>query len=68
MIHLQLTCTGTIVKLNQAAQQILINVSTAGEYTLAVFIDDLGAGADQADRATTHLNATAYLQINGKNI
>jgi hypothetical protein len=60
-----LNCTATISRLNSLLHQISVEVVVPNTYILTIFVDDLGAGADVADRATSHLNATGYVQING---
>eukprot|EP00026_Physarum_polycephalum_P000486 Phypoly_transcript_00487.p1 GENE.Phypoly_transcript_00487~~Phypoly_transcript_00487.p1 ORF type:complete len:1495 (+),score=338.32 Phypoly_transcript_00487:159-4487(+) len=57
-------CTATVSKLNYLLNQISAEIDVGGSYVLTIFVDDLGAGADVADRATNHLNATGYVQIN----
>jgi hypothetical protein len=62
----QVNCTSTLTDLNTVLEQISITVADAGNYTLVVYVDDLGDGATTAaERATSHLNATGYVFLIG---
>jgi len=58
-----INCTATLDKLNAILTQIAFVGPNAGNYHLVVFVDDLGDGANANDRATSHLTASASLNI-----
>ncbi|KAK5578763.1 hypothetical protein RB653_008436 [Dictyostelium firmibasis] len=57
------SCIGTKKALNSSITSISVTASTAGNYRLKLFVDDLGYNAPAAVRDISHLNATGYVEI-----
>ncbi|KAN0024729.1 hypothetical protein ACTFIV_009138 [Dictyostelium citrinum] len=57
------TCVGPKKPLNSSISSISVIASTAGNYRLKLFVDDLGYNAPAPVRAQSHLNATGYVDI-----
>ncbi|KAK5578762.1 hypothetical protein RB653_008435 [Dictyostelium firmibasis] len=57
------SCIGTKQALNNSITSISVTASTAGNYRLKLFVDDLGYNAPAAVRDISHLNATGYVEI-----
>ncbi|KAM9958729.1 hypothetical protein ACTFIW_012318 [Dictyostelium discoideum] len=58
-----ITCIGSKKSLNSSIVSISVIASTAGDYRLKLFVDDLGYNAPSAIRAQSHLNATGYVDV-----
>ncbi|KAN0021874.1 hypothetical protein ACTFIU_004019 [Dictyostelium citrinum] len=58
-----ISCTAPKKPLNNTISSISVIASTAGNYRLKLFVDDLGYNAPAAVRAQSHLNATGYVDI-----
>lgn len=61
----QINCTTTLQKLNLILTQIVFSGpdAGAGKFSLIVFVDDLGDGANANARPTSHLTASASLNV-----
>ena len=60
----QLNCNATLADLNQLLTQISVSLSVAGNYTLTVVANDLGAGSSDHS-ITQSLTATGFVSIIG---